>query len=58
MNDVWYALPLIVTVSFVYGATRHEDTRVILDYTWRTALWLFGFMVILGIIVCAIDWMI
>jgi hypothetical protein len=57
MNDLWYALPLVVTVSFVYGATRHEETAVILEYTWKTAVWLLSFMAILGAIVCTIDWL-
>ncbi len=57
MLDVWYAIPLIVTVSFVYGATRHEDTKAILQYTWHTAVWLSLFMIILGGLVCFADWM-
>ncbi len=57
MLDIWYAVPLIVTVSFVYGATRHEEPRAILRYTWHTAVWLTAFMVILGGLICFADWM-
>ncbi len=50
-NRLWYALPLVVAVSLVYGATRHEDLRTILHHSWRTAIWILCFMgVIFGII--------
>jgi len=34
INDLWYALPLIVAVSWVYAATRHER----MDFIVRRAL--------------------
>ncbi len=55
--DIWYSVPLIVAISLVYGATRHEEIRPILHYAWQMAVWLVGFVVILGAVVCAIDWM-
>ena len=41
---LWYAVPLVVSVSLVYAATRHEDFGPILDHAWRFALWIFVFM--------------
>ena len=41
---LWYAVPLVVSVSLVYAATRHEDMGPILDHAWRFALWIFVFM--------------
>ncbi len=55
--DIWYAVPLIVTVSLVYGATRHEERGPILQYAWHTAVWLAAFVVILGGLICLVDWM-
>jgi hypothetical protein len=37
-------LPLIVSVSLVYGATRHELPRPILYHAWHTAVWMAVFM--------------
>ncbi|MCE9555629.1 MAG: hypothetical protein K8T91_19950 [Planctomycetes bacterium] len=44
MNRMWYALPLIVSVSLVYSATRHEQVKDIVQHAMRTAIWIFGFM--------------
>jgi multisubunit Na+/H+ antiporter MnhB subunit len=44
-NNLWYALPLIVAVSLVYAATRHEEMRPILRHSVRIGLWILGFMV-------------
>lgn len=44
-NPLWHALPLIVVVSLVYAATRHEDAGVILAHALRIGVWIVGFMV-------------
>jgi hypothetical protein len=41
---MWYAVPLVVSVSLVYAATRHEEIGPILDHAWRFALWIVVFM--------------
>lgn len=51
---LWYALPLVVAVSLVYGATRHERMKEILEQAVRTTLWLSVFM---GVIF-AVIWLI
>jgi hypothetical protein len=43
-KQIWYILPLLVAVSLVYGATRHELPRPILYHAWHTALWMTIFM--------------
>lgn len=43
-NDLWYALPLIVAVSLVYAATRHEAMEAILSGAMRIGAWITGFM--------------
>ena len=48
---IWYALPLLVAISLVYGATRHERTRDVLSQAMRFLLWTFVFFaIILGLI--------
>ena len=44
---IWYALPLVVVVSLVYGATRHEYLREILVQSYRSLIWVVGFMAII-----------
>jgi hypothetical protein len=45
-NNFWYALPLIVSVSLVYAATRHEEVGPILAHAFRVAVWIIGFMLL------------
>ena len=44
INQLWYALPLIVSVSLVYAATRHEYMEPILGHAIRFGAWIGGFM--------------
>jgi hypothetical protein len=54
---MWYALPLIVAVSLVYAATRHELMVPILIHAWRIAVWIVGFMAVVFLILFFVDWM-
>jgi len=49
-NDLWFALPVIVTVSLVYAATRHEQIGFILPHAARIAVWIVGFMAVVFVI--------
>lgn len=42
---LWYAVPLIVSVSLVCAATRHEEMGPILNHAVRFGLWIVVFMV-------------
>lgn len=46
-HDLWYAAPLIVVVSLVYAATRHELMAEIVPHAVRTMLWVTVFMAII-----------
>ncbi len=48
---IWYALPLMVVVSLVYGATRHEHLREIVHHSIRSLIWVVGFMAIIFAII-------
>ena len=49
--QIWYSLPLIVAISLVYSATRHEQMAPILHHAVRLGLWIIGFMaVVFGLI--------
>ena len=44
-------------VSFVYGATRHEDMREILHNAYRAATWIVGFMAIIFGVLLIVSWL-
>jgi hypothetical protein len=56
VNNLWYALPLVVAVSLVYAATRHELMEPILGHAVRIGAWIVGFMAIVFVILVAISW--
>ncbi len=51
--QIWYSVPLILVISLVYGATRHEYLKEILIHALRAGIWLVGF---LGIIFLVVWW--
>jgi hypothetical protein len=55
INDLWYALPLILSVSLVYAATRHEATDEIVRHAARISGWIFGFMLIVFVVLVCIS---
>jgi hypothetical protein len=48
---IWYSIPLIVVVSLVYGATRHEYLKEILIHSVRSAIWVVSFMTMIFAII-------
>ena len=55
-NQLWYALPLIVVVSLVYAATRHEEIGPILSHAWRIGVWIVGFMAVVFVVLLLVSW--
>lgn len=49
-NRLWYSLPLVVVISLVYGGTRHELMRPILDQSLRFGVWILVFMFIVFVV--------
>jgi hypothetical protein len=54
--NLWYALPLIISISLVYGATRHELLTPILIHAWRSLTWIVGFMAIIYAVLFFAGW--
>jgi uncharacterized membrane protein YhaH (DUF805 family) len=53
--DIWYALPLIIAISLVYAATRHEAMGPIIGHAVRLALWITGFLAVFFVILWLIS---
>ncbi len=47
VNQLWYAVPLIISVSLVYAGTRHEAMTAIWWHAVRVATWIVVFMSII-----------
>ena len=46
ISQLWYAIPLIVAVSFTYAATRHELMEPNLRHAVKIGVWIVGFMAV------------
>jgi hypothetical protein len=53
--DLWYALPLIVAVSLVYAATRHERLSAILGRGLGCGVTIAGFMTLILLILWLVS---
>lgn len=56
VNDLWYALPLVIVVSLVYAATRHEAMPPILRHALRIGGWILCFMAIVFVVLLLLSW--
>jgi len=56
MGLLWHAVPIILAISLVYGATRHELLKPILLHAYHTAVWIVGFMLVIAAILVAVSW--
>jgi hypothetical protein len=54
---MWYAVPIIVSVSLVYSATRHEQMLSVLNHAARFAVWIVVFMAIVFAGLQAMSWL-
>lgn len=56
ISDFWYALPLVIAVSLVYSATRHELLRPILVHAFRVGVWIGCFMAVVFAVLLLVSW--
>ena len=55
VNLMWYSLPLIVVISLVYSATRHEAMSAIFSHALRLGITIAGFMAAILVVLAAIS---
>jgi len=55
--NLWYAAPLIVSISLVCAATRHEQFGPILNHAVRFGLWIVVFMAIVIGLLAFMSWL-
>ncbi len=56
VNQLWFSLPLILVISLVYAATRHEVRGPILHHAVRLGAWIFSFMACIFAVLFVISW--
>ncbi len=55
INLMWYSVPLIVVISLVYSATRHEAMSSILTHSLRLGVMIGGVMAAILLALAAIS---
>ena len=53
---LWYALPLVVTISLVYAATRHERMGEIIPHAIHFGLMVLLVAAIVFVVFFAMSW--
>ncbi len=53
-----HVVPLLVAISLVYAATRHESTDEIMRGAWRSAITFGGFLVGIFVVLAALSWLV
>jgi len=55
--NLWYAVPLLISVSLVCAATRQEEIGSILQHAMRFAVWVVVFMGIVMVVLTMLEWL-
>lgn len=58
VSRLWYCVPLIVSISLVYGATRHELMPQILEHAARFGVWVGTFMLAIFALIILLTWLV
>jgi hypothetical protein len=58
VSRIWYCVPLIVSISLVYGATRHELMPQILEHATRFGIWVVTFMLAIFALTVLMTWLV
>jgi hypothetical protein len=51
----WFVLPLVVAISLVYSASRHESWPRIWFHSFRLCTWILGILVLVTAILLVIN---
>ena len=57
--SIYWHLPfLVVAISLVYSATRYDQWDAILSEAFRWGIRMFGFMLLIGVVLFIASWLI
>jgi uncharacterized membrane protein YjfL (UPF0719 family) len=57
-GHLMHIVPLLVSVSLVYSATRHEMTEEIMRGAWKSAVTFGGFLVGIFVVLAFLSWLV
>lgn len=57
-SHLMHVVPLLVAISLVYAATRHESTDEIMRGAWRSAFTFGSFLVGIFVVLAALSWIV
>jgi hypothetical protein len=55
-NIYWFLVPLVLVISLVFSATRHEHWQTIVLRAMRSATWSMVFLGIVFLVLLVISW--
>ena len=55
INIYWYVLPLVIVISLVYAASRHESWHLIWSHAGRLCVLILGILVFTTILLLLIN---
>jgi hypothetical protein len=55
INNYWFALPLVVAISLVYAASRHEAWNRIVAHAARLCGMILGILIVTTIVLTFIN---
>lgn len=56
IRQLWYAIPLVLVISLVYAATRHESVVPIFRHALGCGTWIVGLMAVVLAILLLLSW--
>ena len=51
----WLILPLVISISLVYSASRHESWRRIWLHSFRLSVWILSILVVATVVLLLIN---
>ena len=55
LHSYWFVLPIVVAISLVYAASRHESWRRIWIHAFRLCTWILGILALTTAILLLIN---
>lgn len=55
LNIYWFVLPLVIAISLVYAASRHESWRLIWSHAARLCALILGVLVLTTVVLLLIN---
>ncbi len=55
VSAYWFILPLVLIISVVYSASRHESWARIWNHAFRLCAWIVGILIVTTVVLLLIN---